>query len=157
MSRYVAQSVTACKVITIRKTILTVMTLVIINCFAVPTFAHACSCMEIGSPIQALQKSDLVFVGDVLEGRVESTAPRPHRVFLFKVVDVIKGRSTEQVEVSTGLGDADCGYNFAVGRRYLVYAYAKEWGAQTGICSATKEFSAAVKKEIDELKGSNPG
>ncbi len=50
------------------------------------------------------------------------------------------------VEVATGSGGGDCGYRFAIGKRYLVYA--RKWppsgsGLTTGICSRTRPIEEA--------------
>ena len=50
------------------------------------------------------------------------------------------------VEVATGSGGGDCGYRFAIGKRYLVYA--RKWppsgsGLTTGICSRTRQIEEA--------------
>src|SRR6185503_15210753 len=50
----------------------------------------------------------------------------------------------KEVEVRTGLGDSDCGYNFRLGGQYLVYAYGDEDKLATGICSRTRPVSEAA-------------
>jgi hypothetical protein len=52
---------------------------------------------------------------------------------------------TSEVEVTTGLGDADCGYRFRVGGQYLVYAYRNDKKMlSTSICTRTRLLSEAT-------------
>ena len=47
--------------------------------------------------------------------------------------------------VWTGLDDGDCGYDFAAGTSYLIYAFATDDGElNTGICSRTRRLDAAA-------------
>jgi hypothetical protein len=48
-----------------------------------------------------------------------------------------------EIEISTGVGGGDCGYDFKNGQRYLVYAYRYQERLTTNICSRTKPFSNA--------------
>jgi hypothetical protein len=65
----------------------------------------------------------------------------------FKVINSWKGVEKTLAKVHTGRGDGDCGYPFAVGEKYLVYANpaygipGNYWVA--GICSRTAELTSA--------------
>jgi hypothetical protein len=51
---------------------------------------------------------------------------------------------SEIVEVTTGSGGGDCGYRFAIGKRYLIYAWKRPpSGLTTGICSRTRPIEEA--------------
>lgn len=56
----------------------------------------------------------------------------------LKVDQAFKGVSNGEVEIYTGWGGGDCGYDFRSGSRYLVYAYEVRGTLRTGICSSTK-------------------
>jgi hypothetical protein len=62
--------------------------------------------------------------------------------------------TTERVvQLSTGTGGADCGYRFAVGRRYLVYASRNVGGwLVAGTCLRTRPIEDA-KEDLEYLKG----
>jgi hypothetical protein len=62
------------------------------------------------------------------------------RIFKFSVEQSFLGVSGTEVEVGTGSGGGDCGYNFKIGERYLVYAYRYQNELVTTICSRTKPF-----------------
>jgi hypothetical protein len=66
------------------------------------------------------------------------------RRIAFNVRDAWKGISTTAVTLRTGHGEADCGYPFAVGGNYVVYAHESDGGLATNICTRTADTSAAV-------------
>lgn len=56
----------------------------------------------------------------------------------FNVSRTYKGKIERSATVITGVGHGDCGFDFEVGKRYLVYAYRDSSGElSTGICTAT--------------------
>ena len=62
--------------------------------------------------------------------------------FVFEVEGLFKGALSSEVAVLTGIGRGDCGYQFQVGEKYLVYAYGKN-GLETNICTRTTNLSRA--------------
>jgi hypothetical protein len=104
---------------------------------------RACSCAKVGPPCQEYWQSDAIFAGAVksqkiIEEREEGSDYAFQNVLVhFKIEQAFKGIGGEEVEVVTGLGGGDCGYQFETGKRYLVYA---GFGARdkkylyTGIC-----------------------
>jgi hypothetical protein len=99
-----------------------------------PLPGSACSCLDVDSPCQAYQSSDVVVVGVVtdikddavdiaLDGVKVGTATR--RWIRLRVEEPLKG-GVREMTVVTGTGGGDCGYPFDVGGRYLVYASASE-------------------------------
>lgn len=142
----------------------------LVNMFARPTTASACSCVKSSLPDQEFQKSNAVFTGKVL-GIVDEYVPvysamdrilvaigeQPYfwlkagryvgyRVH-FRVHNSWKGVEQTTVLVDTGYGMGDCGYPFAVSSDYLVYA-SHPYGIPdnywvTSICSRNAEISAA--------------
>lgn len=67
------------------------------------------------------------------------------RAVRFTVDETFKGEPRGVREVWTGQGYGDCGFDFELGHKYLVYAYrhADNDRDETSICSRTREFSEA--------------
>ena len=113
--------------------------------------ANACSCMGPPSPCEAYGSAAAVFVGTVTGVRQKERSTNSNEidwtpvVVTFSVEQSYSGMPGTQVEVFTGRGGGDCGYQFQVGRRYLVYAYRNDRGLSTGICSRTRLFEAATE------------
>lgn len=62
--------------------------------------------------------------------------------------------SQKEIEIETGFGGGDCGYQFQVGTEYVVYAYKNGAGRlETGICSRTRPLADAAEdlKYIREM------
>lgn len=134
--------------------------------------AQACSCIGGNvQPCQAYGNARAVFVGVVIG--VEEKKPsslrkrKPEsandagddddftpRVFSFAVEEAFSGVGIGEAKVATGRGGGDCGYPFAQGGRYLVYAYPNRRGdgIATGICLPTKLATEATE-ELKFLRG----
>ncbi len=126
-------------------------------CLSGTPVTKACSCGDPGPPCRALLQTDAAFVGKVLEIRgsrtesetTESDLPHPFRRVRFLVEENFRGagvRPGGELEVLTGFGGGDCGYDFETGERYLVYAQhlpGAEW-LYAGICSRTRRLSEAA-------------
>lgn len=109
--------------------------------------ASACSCV-MGMPIcETFWRTPVVFSGEV----VEITPAPPARdlrfpakkLVRFRVDRVWRGEAAGEIEVHTGAGGGDCGYDFVRGGQYLVYAHYWEGRLSTGICSRTRPLSDA--------------
>ena len=91
---------------------------------------------------QARNKSKAVFSGEVLE-----IIQNPQVFYVevrFKVENSWKEVRTNELIIRTGRGGGDCGYNFEVGQRYLVYAYgSNENRLETNICQRTRRLADA--------------
>jgi hypothetical protein len=115
----------------------------------VPRAADACSCMPPRQPCQAVWKARYVFSGAVTAIRTE----QGQRVVTFRVERTwrhdIPGRSLpETVTVSTARDDGACGYPFARGGTYLVYADGEaltSMGLRTSICTRTRPIEEAAE------------
>jgi hypothetical protein len=60
--------------------------------------------------------------------------------------EVLSGvdRNQKEIEIVTGLGGGDCGYDFQIGADYVVYAYKNAEGRlETNICSRTRPLAEA--------------
>ena len=82
-----------------------------------------------------------------------------HRRVKFEVEETFRGQQRTSVEVTTGQGGGDCGFDFRTGEHYLVYANHLPQTGQlyTGICSRTRPLSEA-EADLDFLrKRGDPG
>lgn len=101
--------------------------------------ALACSCGPLPEPRQAMDQATAVFTGTVLGITQEDN----RRLVRLRVEGSWKGTRCEEVTVSTGLGDSDCGYAFQEGQTYLIYAERQRGRLGTSICTRTKASAEA--------------
>lgn len=122
-----------------------------------PTDVFACSCAELPTVAEGLERNAAVFAGKV----TKMVGPKPKLVMssvdpvavTFEVAEVWKGELLQKTELSTAVSSASCGYDqFAVGSEFLVFGYvdSESGQLQTGLCSGTKPLSSA-SKELTEL------
>ena len=113
-----------------------------------PDCASACSCAGFPGSQRALEQSNAVFSGEVMdvEGghttRMFGMSVSSVKVTL-RVSEAWKGPQQETLVVSTPRDGATCGYAFKEGQEYLVYAYGKEEPFEVDLCSGTKPLSDA--------------
>jgi hypothetical protein len=111
--------------------------------------AMACSCAGESAPCQQYWESSAVFIGTVIEGRLvtvkEGDYEHQRRAVRISVDESFRGVEGAEVEVLTGLGDADCGFGFRRTQQYLVYAFRAENDQKlhTSICTRTRSISEA--------------
>jgi hypothetical protein len=88
-----------------------------------------CSCRGPATAADALQSADAVFTGRAISVRDtivlgDSLVPEwPRRVATLLADGAWKGVEAQTVTVTTGMGGGDCGFPFAQGETYLVYAH----------------------------------
>jgi hypothetical protein len=92
--------------------------------------AWACSCAQ----IDALQFADVAFVGRVVSIGTDVDGGRKVE---FAVDSVQKGSAGSTVSLTTSGSSASCGFDFAVGHRYRVFARS----GQTTLCSGNQELA----------------
>ena len=116
---------------------------------ALPSRSDACSC-RYGVPVcETFWATPLVFSGKVLEiapAQAKDKGRRTQgygRFVTFSIAQTWKGEAGGTIQINTGMGGGDCGYNFVKGREYLVYAHGSGGKYSTGICSRTRRLSAA--------------
>jgi hypothetical protein len=68
------------------------------------------------------------------------------------VLDAFKGIDAQTVDVVTGQGGGDCGYDFKVNESYLIYAWEDKGVLSTGICSRTRLMSEA-SEDLEYIRG----
>ena len=126
------------KLIAIR--VLTVVALMISLCSA----ALGCSCGGGSGPAcQEATGVDAIFVGRVVKKDIirSGTAVR----VTFDLAENFRGVSGKSTEIVTAAGEAACGFSFAVGKRYLVFAGKQEGNLWVSLCSATKPAKYATE------------
>jgi hypothetical protein len=118
--------------------------------FICSTKALACSCaFGGGAPCQEFWRVDAVFAGTVVgSGKItvdEGELKHDMRLVRLTVDQPIRGMKAAEVDVVTGWGGGDCGYEFKIGQRYLVYAYRdeKDQRLSTSICTRTRLLTEA--------------
>ncbi len=121
-----------------------------------PPAVYACSCMPPAPPQEALAEATAVFAGQVMavevsEGPVNSSADPVQAT--FDVSQVWKGDITKSVTLTTPRESASCGFNFEVGREYIVYAWDDGDGLSTNLCSRTAELAP----DLEDLDALGPG
>lgn len=129
-----------------------------------PALASACSCVSSSAPCNQTWKSgEVIFRGTVVS-RFHAGTPSPAGVypvssqlgFRFSVSESYRGPAVagQEIVVNTGNGGGDCGYPFAVGISYLVYAFTDKDGLSTNICTPTSPavMVAAVIPQLRALQ-----
>lgn len=115
----------------------------------------ACSCMaDFGAdkPCENYWGTESLFLGravsvEVMDEVDEEIPPPPlwSRRFQFEVIEGFIGVEGPTVEVWTGRGGGDCGYEFKIGETYLVYSgRAKDGRLHTSSCGPTQRASRAA-------------
>lgn len=122
--------------------------------------SFACSCIlqqdiSIEKQVRdAYAKSASVFVGEVIE---VNSKPDVYFVSVkFKVEKSWNKNFQKEITVTTGKGGGDCGIEFVVGKKYLVYASGENDKLSTNICTRTAAAEAnkdaAVLNKIKKPK-----
>jgi hypothetical protein len=113
----------------------------------------ACSCAFITEGISierqvkdAYKNSSAVFIGEVSE--IVSKPDVYYVLVKFKTEKSWSRNVQKEITISTGRGSGDCGYEFVVGKKYLVYAYGED-KLETNICTRTD--IAESNKDISVL------
>ena len=109
--------------------------------------AWACTCIAPPPPQEALEASDAVFLGRVVQVRRDASDINEGHLFAtIEVERTWKGGIGQRVTVQTAPNSAMCGFYFQEGERYIVYAAEQEGALTTNICTRSK---AAQQAEED--------
>jgi hypothetical protein len=118
--------------------------------------ASACSCAGVQTPCHAFGEASAVFVGTVIENKFVRTKDgdfeHEMRSVRLSIDTPFRGVEGAEVEVTTGMGGGDCGFNFRQSQQYLVYAHAYEGKLSTSICSRTR-LVANAQEDLTYLRG----
>ena len=130
-----------------------IVVLAIVGWFGVMTpAAHACTCISAPTPCEGFGWSSAVFAGTATsvrtidmpkEGDVSQIGYRT--LYRFSVDQSYLGVEGTEIEILTGMGSSDCGYEFKIGKRYLVYARRAGDRLITSSCTRTKAFAQATE------------
>lgn len=125
--------------------------------------AFACSFPSPGPACRATWNVDAVFTGTVQSmtpiADESLGVPRQSMLVRFSVERGFVNIRPGSAEVVTGMGGGDCGYQFKVGSRYLVYAWKKGSRLSTGISTRTRPINEAREdlQYLSTLSGSSTG
>jgi hypothetical protein len=129
------------------KTLTCAATLLCLLCLAARP-SYACECGANASPRKEMKKAEAVFAGEVVEAGVGGSSNR----YKFRVERYWKGVKEEFVVISVGYGL--CARPFAVGQKWLVYAFEDEReGLMSDVCTRTMPLAEAA----DDLKALGKG
>src|SRR5215203_46385 len=105
-----------------------------------------CSCLvPSNQPLSRRIKKAYLESAAVFYGEVTEITQKPEDFDLtvkIKVEKSWKNQTRAEVIIHTGRGGGDCGYNFEVGNKYLVYAYANKNTLETNIWMRTSASDA---------------
>lgn len=116
-----------------------------------PKSVFACSCATAPTAAEAIEKADSVFAGEVI-GISDDQDEKgfPAKLVHIQASSIWKGPSQTVMNISTSAGGASCGYDFSLGKSYLVYAYKTGDGYKTDICTRTQLLEKA-KEDLSVL------
>lgn len=134
----------------------------------------ACTCIGESTVKNEIKETDAVFVGTIAESEeiriYDTLSPNTiiHRVemkYTMIVETIYKGRQfSDTAFIFTGSGGGDCGFNFQIGQKYIVYAghlktadrfngevyIDKKSAFQTNICTRTRKYQDEEIREIEK-------
>ncbi len=118
--------------------------------------AAACSCVMPPPPQEAMASAAAVFEGTVTDVRGPKDDQSGSREVDLRIGRRFKGAEADTVTVTTAGSSAACGYNFELGRTYLVYAGEEDGGQlATSLCSRTARIEDAGD-DLSALGGGSP-
>lgn len=95
--------------------------------------SYACDCDGILTIEKAYNQSETVFLGKIISVKPynskiskngdEIVEEYSNIIVKIEITNTFKGSSKNIVEIITGIGGGDCGYDFIVGEEYLIFAY----------------------------------
>jgi hypothetical protein len=126
-------------------------------------FCNACVCSETASREKTIQSTDVIIIGKVISK--ESFSKEDYKIsglrmnyvkYRVIVSQTLKGKVTSKILIiaTTPGGAGDCGYNFQIGKTFLIYLDKRDDNKKdkflyTSICTRTNIFQ---KREFDEVK-----
>ena len=119
-----------------------------------PSPADACTCAQSGSACEEFSRVDAVFVGRVVGIQTSTDSPKfGTRRVQIAVVEALRGVNPGTVTVRTyPANGGSCGYPFAEGETYLVYAFQPEPGVLVVTMCGRTRVAAEVPEEITYLR-----
>jgi len=113
--------------------------------FASATVSLACSCMASLEPVKQQVKtsykdSAAIFSGEVIEVTLKDEYSLSVKI---KVAKVWKGKFSKEINITTSKDSSMCGYRFATGEKYLIYAHGEKDDLRVGLCSRTSGLAGS--------------
>lgn len=132
------------------------LSLLVVCVFAAlwPSPTDACTCARSGSACEEFSRVDAVFVGRVVGIQTSTEAPKfGTRRVQIAVVEALRGVNPGTVTVRTyPANGGSCGYPFAEGETYLVYAFQPEPGVLVATMCGRTRVASEVSAEISYLR-----
>lgn len=104
--------------------------------FHPPGRAYACSCVMPPPAGQARDEAAALFSGTV-SAVGQAATPEGQVAVTFDVSEIWAGPVAPSLTLYTSPSSASCGYEFAPGKSYLVYAFPQDGRLATGLCTRT--------------------
>lgn len=116
----------------------------------------ACSCVASPNSVKQQVKDSYKNSAAIFSGEIVSITPKDEWTvnIKIKVTKFWKGSAlSNEIIITTSKESAMCGYNFEVGKKYLVYATGTKENLSTTNCSRTAIFGDKQEiKFLDRLK-----
>tara|TARA_R110002050_G_scaffold300722_1_gene471862 strand:+ start:940 stop:1437 length:498 start_codon:yes stop_codon:yes gene_type:complete len=119
-----------------------IVSCILILVVAVGTSSFGCHCSDKLIVKKAIRKSDVVVLGQIIK---KETLVVPYKVEGIEIVSLnyyklsvqvsrlFKGKKVfDVIEIITGVGKGDCGFNFVLNQNYIIYLVQKEKYFYTG-------------------------
>ncbi|MBT2642917.1 hypothetical protein J7I80_11825 [Bacillus sp. ISL-41] len=117
-----------------------------------PAITSACSCAELPTAEEEMERSDAIFSGKVIEIKEEKVKGYMTKKVLFEVTNTWKGVDESQVVITTGQGGGDCGFRFIEGQEYLVYAKESDMYGANSLTTTMCDRTNALRALQDDLE-----
>ena len=127
-----------------------------------PIQSSACSCVQPGSVQEELERTDVVFSGEVIDifdenEKKEIISSADVVQYVFEVKEIWKGTEQSQVLVSSARDSASCGFEFELNMKYLVFAQLEEDATiSTGLCTMTESLESSASQLESLGEGAPP-
>ncbi|NOY48656.1 MAG: hypothetical protein GXO84_10795 [Chlorobi bacterium] len=135
------------------------------------TNIFACTCALLNESLskkiqESFNQSDLILIGKVIEKELKFNEKYQSSadpvIYKFEVAKIIKGKlKKEIIDIASERSEISCGYEFEIGKSYLVYAIKSshfssitknEFDLVTSLCSRNQKLSKVKREEIRKLK-----
>jgi hypothetical protein len=103
-----------------------------------------------------LESRPIIFLGRVTQVGSEPLEPDAYaaKVATLEVIREWKGTGQASYRMTTGWGDADCGYPFEVGQVHLLFIQDdRDWMSSSGCPEPTRAEIRATIRKLDKLSG----
>jgi|SRR5690606_6646742 len=139
--------------------------LILVLIICCPSIVFSCTCEGEESVKEAIQNSDVVFLGKVLSKNIieikDENLPTNYSLkkakYVLLITKIYKGVViNDSLSIITGLGSGDCGFEFEVGLDYIVYSkYSNKYferGIEVDEFLSTDICSRTILNQKCELK-----